>query len=155
MPFKDKSEQAASAAKHYATNKKIMKDRAKAHRLQTKQRNRQALLEYFLSHPCVVCGESDPLVLCFDHVDRAAKKDNVACMVTSGASWQTILKEIDKCVIRCHNCHARKTAKEQGWHKLLAQKDLGVEQSGIARQPHKLEVAGSNPASRTRSEDNW
>lgn len=119
MPFKDKSQQADSAAKHYVLNKKKMKDRAKAHRFNTKLRNRQNLLEFFLSHPCIDCGEDDPLVLCFDHIDRAAKKDNVSSMVTSGACWTTILDEINKCVVRCHNCHARKTAKEQGWHKLL------------------------------------
>jgi len=29
--------------------------------------------------------------------------------------WGTILKEINKCVVRCANCHLRKTAQEEGW----------------------------------------
>lgn len=35
-------------------------------------------------------------------------------MVTGGFTWDTIEREISKCVVRCVSCHRRKTAREQG-----------------------------------------
>jgi len=30
--------------------------------------------------------------------------------------WASVLKEIDKCVVRCANCHAKKTAREREYY---------------------------------------
>ncbi len=79
-------------------------------------RNLRSLFEYLLHHPCVDCGEVEPVVLEFDHV-RGEKRRNIADLVRTGRSWETILKEIEKCDIRCANCHRRVTAKRQGWSK--------------------------------------
>jgi len=38
-------------------------------------------------------------------------------MIHAGFSWKGIETEIDKCEIRCANCHARKTAREIGNYK--------------------------------------
>jgi hypothetical protein len=67
---------------------------------------------------CVDCGETNPLLLDFDHLRD--KRANVSQLVQSGLSWERIKTEIDKCVIRCANCHARKTAREQGSYRLEA-----------------------------------
>lgn len=32
----------------------------------------------------------------------------------------TLKTEIEKCVVRCANCHAIKTAKDQGWYRRLS-----------------------------------
>jgi hypothetical protein len=69
-----------------------------------------------LHHSCVDCGESDPLVLDFDHV-RGMKKRHVSRMISGGTSIETLRKEIEKCVVRCANCHRRKTARELAWFK--------------------------------------
>lgn len=76
---------------------------------------RTRLVEHLLEHPCVDCGESDPMVLQFDHV-RGSKRANIADMVASACAWDTIRTEIQKCEVRCANCHQRKTIRENGWY---------------------------------------
>jgi hypothetical protein len=61
----------------------------------------------------VDCGETDPVVLEFDHV-RGEKKGEIAMMVRVDG-WDKIVEEMAKCELRCANCHRRKTAKQLGW----------------------------------------
>jgi hypothetical protein len=70
------------------------------------------MYEYLLEHPCVDCGESDILVLKFDHL-RDKKKD-VTRLVHDSVSWATVMKEIDKCEVVCANCHIRRTSARAG-----------------------------------------
>ena len=79
------------------------------------QRNRELVLSYLQINPCVDCGESDPIVLEFDH--QRDKKMGVSRLILGGYTEKVILDEIQKCVVRCANCHRRKTAKDQGWFK--------------------------------------
>jgi hypothetical protein len=68
--------------------------------------NQRNMLAYLETHPCVDCGESDVVVLQFDHLRD--KRKNVASMMR-GYAWTVILMEIEKCEVRCANCHARRT----------------------------------------------
>ena len=57
---------------------------------------------------CVDCGIEDERVLSFDHVDPTNKLRHVSALMTakSGSKrWPRLLAEIDKCEIRCLNCH--------------------------------------------------
>ena len=68
----------------------------------------------FLSkHLCVDCGEADPLVLTFDHV-RGEKKMGISQMVNQGYSLAAIQEEIEKCEVRCMNCHMRVEKQRRG-----------------------------------------
>lgn len=69
---------------------------------------------------CVDCGNNNPLVLEFDHIDPNEKVHGLSKMVHDCYSWDNILKEIDKCECRCANCHRIKTATEQNWYKYKA-----------------------------------
>lgn len=70
--------------------------------------------QYLLEHPCVDCGEADPIVLEFDHRDRTTKRFNISRYASSRTmKAETLLAEMEKCDVRCANCHRRKTVKEQ------------------------------------------
>jgi hypothetical protein len=61
---------------------------------------------------CVDCGESDLVVLDFDHRDH--KNANVSTLARRECSLAKLQREIDLCDIRCANCHRRKTAASSG-----------------------------------------
>lgn len=63
---------------------------------------------YKSEHPCVDCGEADPIVLDFDHIGDD-KLGNIADLVARAVGWDRILAEIAKCEVRCANCHRRVT----------------------------------------------
>lgn len=74
------------------------------------------MLDYLRSKRCVDCGNNDIRVLEFDHKEGLDKIDNVGNMLYRNC-WKTILKEIDKCEIRCANCHRIKTVIEFDYFK--------------------------------------
>lgn len=94
-------------------------DKHKAAVLANKQRrikeNQERIREYLITHPCVDCGESDLVVLEFDHV-KGEKIGGVCAMMQEACSWGKISAEIEKCEVRCANCHRRKTARKEGYH---------------------------------------
>ena len=118
---------------------------------------------YLLDHPCVDCGETDIIVLEFDHMDPSKKTIAIGQMI-GRRSWSTIRKEIEKCSVRCANCHRRRTATQQGWKVRLTESPqlyrwrtgpdtmdkLRVWRSGNAGPSHGS-VAGSIPATRSAS----
>ncbi|MEN3333535.1 MAG: hypothetical protein V7641_2900 [Blastocatellia bacterium] len=82
---------------------------------------KRKLWDYKLAHPCVDCGETDPVVLTFDHKDK--KEGAIANLVHNMAhqkfAWDKILAEIEKCEVRCFNCHMRRTARQLNRYKWL------------------------------------
>ena len=72
---------------------------------------RRLVYSYLLKNPCIDCGEKDPLVLEFDHV-KGNKVNSISRIIREGGK---LTEEMDKCVVRCANCHRRKTAKERKW----------------------------------------
>jgi hypothetical protein len=77
---------------------------------------REYVFEYLLAHPCVDCGNTNPVVLTFDHVS-GTKTANLADLVTHGYSMQTIQTEMAKCEVVCHNCHAVRTQKKTNGYR--------------------------------------
>jgi len=59
---------------------------------------------------CIDCGyAAHAEALQFDHTSDD-KKGNVSDLIRSDYSWTTIMTEINKCEVRCANCHAVKTS---------------------------------------------
>lgn len=67
------------------------------------------LFEYKLERGCADCGERDPTVLEFDHVD--GKTRAVSTMARHAATWSRILAELERCEVVCANCHRRRTSR--------------------------------------------
>lgn len=101
-----------ASKKHYTGNKQKYIDRKREY----KKTLRLYIIER-LKPGCIDCGEKDPVVLDFDHLSN--KKMGINELVTRGAKLADINEEISKCVIRCSNCHRRKTAKENNWLRLM------------------------------------
>ena len=80
---------------------------AKIWRKKIIERNREFLKKYRESHPCEKCGESHVACLDFHHKNREDKEIEVSIMVRKGMSLERIIKEIEKCMVLCRNCHAK------------------------------------------------
>lgn len=100
---------------------KVCKVCDKVRRKEKVQKCRNFILDYLQNHPCVDCGQSDPTVLIFDHLRD--KRKSLSYFIRKGYSVKVLIEEIKKCEVRCANCHARKTAREQGWYKYDAGQD--------------------------------
>lgn len=98
--------------KHYDDNKKKYIEKSRKNSPLYAKRNKSRMKEYLSDKRCCDCGEDDPVVLQFDHVS-GNKKKCVSVMVMGCYSWETILKEISKCEIRCSNCHIRRHYKKR------------------------------------------
>lgn len=60
------------------------------------------------------------VVLEFDHRDRSKKIANIGEMICSPWSMKKIESEVEKCDVRCSNCHKRVTAIQFNWYATLA-----------------------------------
>jgi len=100
--------------RHYANNKQYYLDKAKRHNDALRKKTRMLVWEYLRQHPCVDCGMADPRVLDFDHV-RGVKKHNVSDLKSMHFCWETIQAEIEKCDVRCSNCHRIKNYNHLSW----------------------------------------
>jgi hypothetical protein len=70
------------------------------------------LFEFLSSSKCKDCGESDIMVLEFDHTEGKSFNLGKAHMVKK-LTLEELAKEVSKCEVRCSNCHTRKTHEEQ------------------------------------------
>ena len=74
------------------------------------QAKRDAVDAHKLSVGCVDCGyNAHPAALQYDHVVPGGKGTDVSLLVSSGATIQEIMAEIEKCEVVCANCHAIRT----------------------------------------------
>lgn len=86
----------------------------RARRVRTRQEAREFVVGYLQEHPCVDCGETDVVVLEFDHLrDKAS---NVSNLIGSG-QLKRVKQEIAKCEVVCANCHRRRTARRGDWYR--------------------------------------
>jgi hypothetical protein len=105
MPYKDlevrKEKQAGYSKTYYEKNKKevIQKINAK------KKAHKEWFAKFKATKSCTICGESRPATLDFHHTDPKKTNKKVHKLVSDGHTKIRLLKEIEKCVVLCSNCH--------------------------------------------------
>lgn len=107
-----------AAARHrlyYREHRVRMRQQIRQSKVKRLARNRVLVYRFLLEHPCADCGETDPVVLDFDHV-RGKKLAAIAEMMSQCGAVR-LLREIAKCTVRCANCHRRVTAKRAGHYR--------------------------------------
>lgn len=102
--------QAEYAKKHYENNKQKIKNRASLSKQKNRERNKQYLENYKSNKSCLDCGETNSIVLEFDHV-IGVKLGNVINMAYSPVGLKKLKEEIEKCELVCANCHRIRTHK--------------------------------------------
>lgn len=107
-----KSYRAALRKKHKEDPSWI--NRPKPQNKEARQLRKQYYITHLRTHSCVHCGETDPIVLEFNHIDPSTKKDLVSKLSHQG-TMEELVAEIEKCEVLCANCHKRVTAKQMNW----------------------------------------
>lgn len=100
---------------HYTSNKQYYIDKARKNDLKYLQIMREYIWRYLLNNPCVQCGEIDPRVLEFDHLDPSTKLFNISDAAKHTSKITVVQAEIDKCQVLCVKCHRIKTFEQFGW----------------------------------------
>lgn len=78
---------------------------------ETKRALREKLNAIKLARGCIDCGyRAHPAALHFDHRPGVEKLGQVSDLM-SKRGWDVTLAEVDKCDVRCANCHAVKTVE--------------------------------------------
>lgn len=108
MPKKFTSieERRAYSRKCYADSKGKYKEKILLNTRAHKIKSMQFVWDYLKEHPCVDCKESNPIVLEFDHLDD--KVYQISDMLKDNHGIDSIKLEIEKCEVRCANCHRKK-----------------------------------------------
>lgn len=99
-----------SSREYYAKNKEKHRKEIYKRREKYKESARKYIWSILTKSKCLDCNEDDPVVLEFDHIDASNKKHCISSMIQGRFSLNAIKEEINKCEIRCANCHRRKSA---------------------------------------------
>ena len=101
MPYKNKEDLYRNQEKH-------------------RMKNFLMLVEYLSERTCIDCGNDDWRVLEFDHLPEYTKKFDISKAIAgSTRSWNSILKEIEKCEVICANCHRIRTGIRGDFKRFL------------------------------------
>ena len=116
MPHKDPEARRSYNSQYqkdqYQKNKKKKIEQSQIHKKASIKRNNAYTLEHRRSHPCIRCGEDNPLCLSVHHI-RGGKIGNVSDLANKGWSIASIDAKIAKCEVICHNCHAIESAEQR------------------------------------------
>lgn len=112
---------------HYRKNRKKRIAQAKARRHRHRLILAQVIIDHLMANPCIDCGETDLLLLEFDH--RSDKHFNISAINTD-VPVESLKAEIAKCDVRCVRCHRIKTVLE-GRHGILRSLKLKHRQQAL------------------------
>lgn len=97
-------------------NSKERRDKVLKENKNRRVRNKKFIYDYLSNHPCEKCGESNPIVLTFHHINPSNKKNDISALSCGCYSIKLITKEIEKCQVLCANCHCIETAIQNNYY---------------------------------------
>ncbi len=106
---------AKRSADWYENNKERHLENVHERKRKMRDEAREYVWNYLKTHPCVLCGESDPIVLEFHHIGD--KEIAISELAYGGHPIERIVEELSRCQVLCANCHRRLTMKERGWFR--------------------------------------
>lgn len=112
MPYVNPEDERAYQRLHYQRHKELYKARAVASRAKQRIEQRLLIRRYLEAHPCVDCGNADIRVLEFDHIERGPANRRISTLI---GTRNQLLAELEKCEVRCANCHMIRTGMQLGW----------------------------------------
>lgn len=89
-----------------ARRKELRQEHPEKHREEAaKRQEEQTKWLYSLKTKCLICGETEPVCLDFHHIDPNEKDFTIS--KHRSKSKENLMKEIEKCVCVCANCHRK------------------------------------------------
>jgi hypothetical protein len=102
------------------------KEKANKKSSKRSQDRRKWINEIKQQHECIKCGENHIACLEFHHLNPSKKKFEIARAINqSNVEKIEILKEIEKCIVLCSNCH-RKFHHEERYNNITIERYLKV-----------------------------
>lgn len=87
-----------------ATSRKKHISKTRGHRQRYRDDLSSRINEWKANHGCRCCPEATPCCLELHHLDPTQKENHPSSMRTS---WDRFMKEAEKCVLVCSNCHKK------------------------------------------------
>ncbi len=106
MPYKNKEKQKEWARQYYAKNEE-RKENVRLTGLKRHREIREWMTEYKSNLKCEKCPEDHSACMDFHHEDPGKKEITIAKAIQHRWSRKRILKEIEKCIVLCANCHRK------------------------------------------------
>lgn len=89
----------------YKSNRTDRKRKVSSVRKNKINENREIIKNIKLNSECYLCGDKRHYVLDFHHLVSEDKDNDISLLVRRASSIDRIMKEIEKCVLLCSNCH--------------------------------------------------
>jgi hypothetical protein len=115
----------AVSRRHYERHKEDYLERSRRANPVVRRAIGMRILQYLRERQCARCGEADPVVLEFNHLDPALKVANVGEIAAKGFAWGRVEEELAKCEVLCANCHQRHTTIARHSHYKVAEASRG------------------------------
>ena len=102
LPNKSTQKYCCLKCKNRSTNNKHLNYKAQQER---GLKNRLHLIK-LKGNKCSKCGYNNNVAaLCFHHIDESTKSFKIDLRKCSNTKFETLLIEVEKCDLLCHNCH--------------------------------------------------
>jgi len=95
----------AGAKKHYADNADVLRPKMVAHAARKRRKFHGLVNSIKEEAGCALCDEADPCCMDFHHINN--DKDRDVSYLAQSKSLTRLIREINKCVCVCANCHRK------------------------------------------------